>query len=291
MDPISDFAPSPSTPTSRGPDRALPQDPVALAALSRDGCALAYAALSCRCQRGAPRERAAAIRQLPGLVPFQPVRRLMCALWSQRPSPPAVRHAVLEARGLLDDPHDRERTYRAIQQVLQTRFCSAEEQRLRRARAAGARRGAGGPLTLREQLDASAAVVNGLYDYRFAWSDGSIGDLQARQVEEYLLDYAPRHLLLAPALRAQAPRLLARYLSWQGQVGHLLPQRGRALAILALALARRYDDQIAAATPGALDSLAAARRAAVPLDDPAALQRFHRLHRLELLDELAPLFE
>lgn len=275
MNLISDFvSPSPSNP--------VPQSAAALVPLACVGSALAHAALLQRCQAGPPRDRVAALRLLPRLIPFQPVRPFLLQARS-RPQPAPVRAALDEALQRLPQPHEREACYRTAQAALRARYLADEEQRLGRAH----RRGS--PL-VREHLHGCAVVLHGLFDYRFSWSDGCVGSLAPRQVQEFLLDYAPRSLLLAPLLRAEAPRLLARYLSWLGEAGCLLPGEARRLAILSLALSRRYQERAAATSPGAQDPLAAAALAGVPLQDAAALRRFAVLQRLDLLDDFLPPF-
>lgn len=283
----------------------------ALAALARQGHAAAWALLKQRCEAGPASARADAIRLLPGLVPYQPVAALLSSL-GQRHAPRPVCLALAEARQLAPPAHEREPAYRAAQRALVDQYLLHCGERLQRQRQ---RPGQAPTLAMRERLMAIAVVCAGLYDYRFTWSDGSVYGLAARHVEEFLLDYAPRGLLLPPSERAEVPRLVAAHLTWLGRPegGSLLPADARRLAILALALRRRYAEVIAETTPGGDDLLAAATRAGLALADLDALAApdvnrspegallpiasdadrggaLRTIHGLDLTDEFAPVW-
>jgi hypothetical protein len=278
-------APRPAAVGALGP---LSVPPLRLAAMARQGSAAALRLLAARCQEGPPEGRVAALRLLPGLIPFQPVGPILEEV--DRPgAPPAVRRAVTKVRGLLDDPRDCEGVYRAVQRALGEGFAEAERQAQQTQQASGGRRAL---IARREELRLSRRVVAALYDYRFEMSDGCLGDLQDRHVQEFLLEYAPRRLLLSRPDRPKVPRVLVRHVSWLRRIGHLLPRRAHRLCILALQLLPQYLE--AAQAPSQPGSARAALRGAlsegVDLGDEGALGRYLTLHALDLHEELAPVF-
>jgi hypothetical protein len=257
---------------------ALPTDPEDLAILARRGVASALAALRGLCHEGPPEQRAAALRAVPGLLPYQPVWPILHAL--DRPDTPApVRQALDAVRILCEDPRRHERAFRAAQRRLCQDFADAEAAR------AGVRRDHPGPRT-------AAAIAGAFYDYRFAWADGCIGHPEARHLEEFLLKYAPRHLFLEPPYRARAPQVLGRHIGWLCQVGRLLPADAHGLARRCLLSRGAYREAIAPrAQPGSLRAiLAEAQAAGVDLTDEQALGRHVELSRLDLDEEFAPVW-
>lgn len=291
---LSDRPLAPRTP-SRDPDAATaaparPSPPALiipaarLAAMARQGSAAALRLLRARCLEGPVDQRAAALRLLPGLIPFQPVWPILEE--ADRPgAPPALRRAAERVRGLLDDPRDCEETYRALQRALCRGFVEEERGALPPALQ---RR----PEARREALRLSLRVAAALYDYRFELSDGCIGDLRDRHVQEFLLEYAPQRLLLLRGDRPKVPQILVRHLSWLRRIGHLLPRTAHRLCLLALRLRPAYlEAALSPAQPGS--ARAALRDAAVDGVDPqdaGALGRYLTLHALDLHEELAPLF-
>src|SRR5581483_11025582 len=136
------FSDCEESPRPRGPRRAAParrpavrweagrgESPVSLAARARQGSAAALQALAQRCQRGPVQGRAAALRLLPGLVPFQPVWPIIDQI--DRPSAPAaLRRIIADIRPLIDDPRECEATYRTVQRAVVHGFVTAEQERL-----------------------------------------------------------------------------------------------------------------------------------------------------------------
>ncbi len=284
--------PEPGHPQTRPP---LPEEPLYLAALARQGSADAHEALVTCCKQGPPARRVAALRLLPALVPFQPVWRILDQ--AGHPSEPAVvQKAVSQVRALIGDPRDCEPIYRSVQQSLVSAFVLSERNRLRR-RPKGRRplfHPPGSPLSrgLGAYLRDARSVTQGFYDYRFECADGCVGDPQQRHVEEFMLEYAPRRLLLHPEARRHTPELMSRHFGWLGAVGRLLPQAVETLCHSAFALSRRYLSAASEPQPGSARAmLRAAQRAGVPLTDVRALYRHVTLQSLDIHDEFAPVWQ
>ncbi|MCS6915359.1 MAG: hypothetical protein RMK29_04020 [Myxococcales bacterium] len=274
----------PSLPSTQ-PSPTSPQGPLHLAALARQGSAVALQRLTAQCLCGAPADRVVALRLLPGLIPFQPVWHILDQ--ADRPGAPAlVRRVVAQVRRLVDDPRDCEPIYRAVQRTLVRRFIEAErrsaqqhrEQRRRRPRPLGPQ-----PAALR----LSESVVRAIYDYRFEMSDGCLGDLREHHVEEFLSEYAPRRLLIAKEEWPQVPRVLVRHICWLRQIGHLLPQRAHRLCLLSLQHGRRY---LQAPSAGIRFRLRTAAAEGVDITDERAVRRHLLLQELDLHEEFAPVF-
>src|SRR5438552_2937676 len=89
--------------TGRVPHHPSPgMEPIALAALARQGSAAAHDALVRCCTEGPLLRRIAALRLLPGLPPFQPVWPILDQV--SHPSEPApVQETVAQVRTLLCD--------------------------------------------------------------------------------------------------------------------------------------------------------------------------------------------
>jgi hypothetical protein len=269
----------------------LPTEPLSLAALARQGSAVACEALGAACLKGPGEKRMAALRLLPGLVPFQPVWSILDQ--ADRPSEPAaVRRTVAQVRLLIVDPRDCEPIYRSVQRALCGSFVLSEKDRVRRRK--GQLRPALAPgFSVASYLRVALSVCQGLYDYRFEFADGCIGEVQTRHVEEFLLEYAPRRLLLTPRARPMTPEILVRHFSWLGRAGRLLPAAVEALCQCSLSLSRAYQRAAGKGTqPGSPRArLREAHRSGVKLADPQALHRHMTLRALDLHDEFAPLWE
>lgn len=261
----------------------LPEDTASLAALAAQGSAAAFASLSARCQIGAPHARIAALQFLPTLVPVHPVGLVLAAV--DRPgTPPLVRRALAEVRGRLPDTREREPAYREGQRARVSGFLRAERQRL----IAGPLRGQGRLVYLR----LAGAVVSRFYDYRFAEGDGVLGGIRAEHIEEFLLDFAPRHLLLPVADRLRAPKILGRHLAWLSQTDLAMPAEARLAVQRCYTLIGRYAKALRGPQPGShRAALGSAQSDGVDAADPQALERHLALHRLDLNDELLPIWD
>lgn len=145
----------------------------------------------------------------------------------------------------------------------------------------------------RAELRVSAQVMGALDDYRRDWVGGRLGAVKAHHLREFLLEFAPRRLLVTPEERLTVPRILARHCHFLGVRGHLPVRAARCLAVYALVLGRQYR-ALAALQPGQPGSVRALLRGAVAegidIQDSGALSRYGAMRGLDLHEEFAPVW-